>query len=97
MIQQAVDVVDDLAWIVVWNLAGPTGADAFGPVHQHHGDDGNVPLWLHLLVVIVKELQQAGVDGWKEQLGQRTVKRKLKQNKHICHTIDKYRSTKTGP
>lgn len=65
MVEHAVDVVDDLAGVVVGDLAGPPGPDALGAVHQHHGDDGNVPLWLHLLVVVEQELEQVGVDGWE--------------------------------
>lgn len=70
MVQHAVDVVDDLPGVVVGDLAGPAGPDALGAVHQHHGDDGNVPLWLHLLVVVKQELEQVGVDGGEEGLGQ---------------------------
>lgn len=72
MVQHAVDVVDDLPRVVIGDLAGPAGPDALGAVHQHHGDDGNVPLGLHLLVVIKQELEQVGVDGREQGLGQRT-------------------------
>lgn len=58
MAEHSVDVVNDLPGVVVWDLAGPACPDALSSVHQHHGDDGNVPLWLHLLVVIVQELEQ---------------------------------------
>ena len=70
MAEHAVDVVDDLAGVVVGQLAGPAGADALRPVHQHHGDDGDVPLGLHLLVVVVQELEQVGVHGREQQPGQ---------------------------
>lgn len=67
--QHTVDVVDDLSGVVVGDLAGPAGPDAFGAIHQHHGDDRNVPLWLHLLVVVKQELEQVGVDGGEQGLG----------------------------
>lgn len=73
VVKHAVDVVDDLSRVVVGDLAGPASPDTLCSVHQHHGDYGNVPLWLHLLVVIVKKLQQVGVYGWEQQLGQWTV------------------------
>lgn len=74
MVKHAVNVVNDLSWVVVRDLAGPTGPDTLCSVNQHHGDYRNVPLWLHLLVVIVKKLQQVGVHGWEQQLGQWTVR-----------------------
>lgn len=58
MVEQAVDVVDDLSWVVVGDLTRPACPDALSSVNQHHGNDGNIPLRLHLLVVVVEELQQ---------------------------------------
>lgn len=72
ILQHAVDVVDDLPRVIIGDLAGPAGPDALGAVHQHHGDDGNVPLGLHLLVVVKQELEQVGVDGREQGLGKRT-------------------------
>lgn len=71
MLQHAVDVVDDLPGVVVGDLAGPAGPDALGAVDQHHRDDGNIPFWLHLLVVVKQELEQVGVDSREQGLGQR--------------------------
>ena len=76
MAEHAVDVVDDLAGVVVGQLAGPAGADALRPVHQHHGDDGDVPLGLHPLVVVVVVLEQVVVHGGEDQPGQRTAGRR---------------------
>lgn len=58
MVEHAVDVVDDLSGVVVGDLTRPACPDALGAVHQHHRNDGNVPLGLHLLVVIIQELEQ---------------------------------------
>lgn len=79
MFEHAVDVVDDLSGVVVGDLTGPARPDALSTVHQHHGDDGDIPLGLHLLVVVVQELEQVGVHGWEQQLGQRTVGEKETQ------------------
>lgn len=58
VVEHAVDVVDDLSGVVVGDLTRPACPDALSAVHQHHRNDGNVPLGLHLLVVIIQELQQ---------------------------------------
>lgn len=73
MVEQPVDVVDDLSRVVVGDLTRPARSDALGSVDQHHGDDGNVPLRLHLLVVIVQELEQVGVPRREQQLGEWTA------------------------
>lgn len=73
MVEQAVDVVDDLSGVVVGDLTRPACPDALGTVHQHQWKDGNVPLRLHLLVVVVQELEQVGIHRWEQQLGKRTV------------------------
>lgn len=73
MLKHAVDVVDDLSWVVVGDLASPACPDTLCSVHQHHGNYGNVPLWLHLLVIIIKKLEQVEVHRWKQQLSQGTV------------------------
>lgn len=78
VVEHPVDIVDDLSGVVVWNLARPASADTLSAVHEHHGDDGNVPLRLHLLVVIKQELKQIGVHLWEQQLGKRTVGKILK-------------------
>ena len=92
MFEQPVDVVDNLSGVVVGEFAGPPGADALGPVHQHHGDDGDVPLRLHLLVIIVQELQQVGVSGREEQLRQRTEGRESNVRRTIDIHLDFERS-----
>lgn len=81
MTKHAVNVVDDLSCVVVGNLAGPSSPDTLRSVHQHHWEYRNVPLWLHLLVVIVKKLKQVGVHGWEQQLGQWTVREQGRKNK----------------
>lgn len=73
VVEHAVDVVDDLSGVVVGDLARPARPDALGAVHQHQWNDGNVPLGLHLLVVVVQELEQVGIHRWEQQLGKRTV------------------------
>ena len=73
LFKHAVDVVDDLSHVVVGDLAGPAGSDALGSVDQDHGEDGDVPLGLHLLVVVPEELQQAGVYRREQQLRQGTA------------------------
>lgn len=80
VVKHTVDVVDNLSWVIVGDLAGPASPDALGSVHQHHRYYGYVPLWLHLLVVIIQELQQTGVHSGKQQFGQ-WAKRRLKQIK----------------
>lgn len=71
--EQAVDIVNYLSWVVVGDLTRPARPDAFCAVYQHHGDDGNVPLRLHLLVVIVQELEEVGVQRGEQQLSEWTV------------------------
>lgn len=61
MVEHAVDIVNNLSWVVVGDLTRPACPDALSAVHQHQGDDGNVPLRLHLLVVIVQELEKVRV------------------------------------
>lgn len=73
MVEHSVDVVNNLSGIIVGNLAGPACPNALCTIHQHHGNDGNVPLWLHLLVVIIQELEQVRVHCWEQQLGEGTV------------------------
>lgn len=73
-VEHAVDVIDDLSDVVVGDFAGPTGADAFRAVHQHSGDDGNVPLWLHTLVVVIVVLEQVVIQGREYQAGNRAVR-----------------------
>ncbi len=75
MIEQTVNVVDDLSRVIVGDLAGPTSPDTLSSVHQYHGNYGYVPLWLHLLVIIIQKLQQAGVHSRKQQFGQGTVRK----------------------
>lgn len=87
VVEHAVDVVDDLSGVVVWDLTGPAGPDALGSVHQHQRDDGNVPLWLHLLVVIVQELQQVGVPRREQQFGQRTVGKKKRSFRQRTNSV----------
>lgn len=65
------DVADDLSYVVVGDLAGPACADTFGTVHQYSGDDGNVPLRLYTLVVIVVVLEQVIIHRWEKKAGQR--------------------------
>lgn len=65
------DVADDLANVVVGNLAGPASADTFRPVDEQCGDDGDVPLWLHTLVVVKVVLEQVVVYRWEKKAGQR--------------------------
>lgn len=52
MVEHAVDVVDDLSGVIVGDLTSPACPNALSTVHQHHWNDGNVPLGLHFLVVI---------------------------------------------
>lgn len=68
-----VDVVDNLSGVVVGDLTRPACPDALCTVHQHHWNDGNVPLRFHLLVVVEQELEQVGVHCWEQKLGKRTV------------------------
>lgn len=77
VVEQPVDIVDDLTGVVVGDLTGPAGSDALGAVHQQHGDDGNVPLWLHLLVVVKQELEQIEVHSREQELGKRTDRGKI--------------------
>jgi len=72
LVEHAVDVVDDLPRVVIGDLTRPAGPDALGAVDEHHGNDGNVPLGLHLLVVVVQELEQVGIPGGEQQLGKWT-------------------------
>lgn len=69
-VEHTVDVADDLTNVVVWNLAGPTCADAFGSVHKHSGDDGNVPFRLYALVVIIVILEQVVIHCWENKAGE---------------------------
>lgn len=70
-VQHAVDVVDDLSYVEVGDLAGPACADTVAAVHQHSGDDGHVPLWLHTLIVIIVVLKQVVIRRWEQKAGQR--------------------------
>lgn len=65
------DVADDLSYVVVGDLAGPSCADTFSPVHQHSGDDGHVPLRLYALVVVIVVLEQVVIHRWENKAGQR--------------------------
>lgn len=69
-VEHAEDVADDLANVVVRNLAGPTCANTFRPVDEQRGDDGDVPLWLHTLVVIIVVLEQVVIHLWEKKAGQ---------------------------
>lgn len=73
MVEHAVDVVNNLSWVIVGDLARPSCSNALSTVHQHHWYDGNVPLRLHLLVVIIQELENVGVYHWEQQLSERTT------------------------
>lgn len=64
------DVADDLSYVVVGDLAGPACANAFSTVNQHSRDDGNVPLWLYALVVIIVVLEQVVIHSWKHKASQ---------------------------
>ena len=64
-------VLDDLARVVVGDLGAPTGADAVGAVDEDHGDDGDVPLGLDLLVVVGQVVEDGVVVGVEDQPGQR--------------------------
>lgn len=74
MVEHAVDIVDDLSGVVVGDLTRPACPDALGAVHQHHWNDRNVPLGLHLLVIIIQELEEVGIHRWEQELGEGTVK-----------------------
>lgn len=69
-VQHTVNAADDLSHVVVGDFAGPAGADAFGTIHQHSGDDGHVPLWLYTLVIIIVVLEQVVIHGWENQAGE---------------------------
>lgn len=71
--EQPVDVVYNLSGVVVGDLTRPACPNSLRAVHKHHWNDGDVPLRLHLLVVIPQELEQVGVHCWEQQLGKRTV------------------------
>lgn len=86
MVEHPVDVVDNLSWVVVGDFTGPACTDALSSVHQHHGNDGYVPLRLHLLVVVIQKLQQIGVQRGKQQFGQWTEGRQ-KQNPLHCEDL----------
>lgn len=53
VVEHAVDVVDNLSGVIVGDLTSPACPDALSTIHQHHRNNGNVPLRFHLLVVIV--------------------------------------------
>lgn len=76
MVEHTVDVVDNLSRVIIGDLAGPASPDTLSSVYQYHRNYGYVPLWLHLLVVIIQKLQQAGVHSRKQQFGQWTVRKK---------------------
>lgn len=71
------DVADDLSYVVVGHPAGPACADTFTAVHQHSGDDGNVPLRLYALVVIDVILEQVAIHSWENKAGQRARRRQF--------------------
>lgn len=75
MIQQTVDAVHNLSGVVVGDFACPAGPDTLGTIYKHQWNDGNVPLGLHLLVVVIEELQQVGIYCWEKQLRKRTVEK----------------------
>lgn len=77
-VQHAVDVVDNLAHVVVGDAAGPARADAVGAVCENNRDDGNVPLRLHAHVVVIVVLEQVVIHGREKQTSQRTRKRERK-------------------
>lgn len=81
-VEHSVDVADDLSYVVVGDLASPARADTFSAVHQQSGDDGNVPLWLHTLVVIIVVLQQVVVHSWENKSGQRAGRRESREIKN---------------
>jgi hypothetical protein len=63
--------LDDFSRVVVGDLGHPARADAVGAVDQHHGDDGDVPLGLDLLVVVGQVLEDLVVVFFKNGLGER--------------------------
>lgn len=69
MVEHAVEVVYDLPGVVVGDLTRPACPDTLGTIHQHKWNNGNVPLRFHLLVVIVQELEQVGIQRREQQLG----------------------------
>lgn len=71
-VEHTVDVVDDLTDVIVGDLAGPACANPFGPIHQHSGDNGNVPFRLHTLIIVVVVFEQVVVHRWENKAGQRT-------------------------
>lgn len=73
MVEHAVDVVDNLSWVIVGDFTCPACPDTLGTIHQHKWNNGNVPLRFHLLVVIKQELEQVGIHRWEQQLGKRTA------------------------
>lgn len=74
------DVVDNLSDVVVGDFAGPACANAVGTVHQHSGDDGDVPLGLYSLVVVIVVLQQVVVHLWEKKTSQGTFEEKPTRN-----------------
>ena len=56
-VHQPLEVSDDVPDIVVGYGSGVARPDALAAVHQHHGEDGHVPLRLNTHAVIVEVLE----------------------------------------
>ena len=72
-VEHAFDVSDNLPRVVVGDLRAPTGADALCSVHQHHWNDGNVPLGFDALVVVSHILEHRVVVDIEQVARQRTA------------------------
>lgn len=82
-IEHAVDVNDNLSYVIVGDLAGPACADAFSAVHQHSWDDGHVPLRLDALVVIIVVLEQVVIHSWEKKAGKRAGRTERGENSGV--------------
>lgn len=82
-VEQTVDVVDDLTYVIVGNLTGPACANTLSTVYQHSRDDGNVPFWLYTLIVIVVVLEQVVIHCWEKKAGQGADGRERKIIKYL--------------
>lgn len=69
--EHAVDVADDLAYVIVWEATGPSRTDAISTVGQNEWYDGHVPLRLHTHIVIIVVLEQVVIHSREKKPSQR--------------------------
>ena len=72
VVNESLQVSHNLPYTIIRHTGGVAGTYPFTTIHQHHRDNGTIPLWLNTNVVISEVLQLSIVRAREYESGQGT-------------------------